>query len=122
MRSSRSHTGPRPLSDFTYIDEDPSNFMYVKTNKHHADQEHDSSSRGSRITSINSPASPLLLNVPSSGSSNNSNHRHTNNNRNSSNYTTNKNLDTGTPNSPSSGSSDPILPSELPKIVHETSI
>ncbi|XP_008544042.1 plasma membrane calcium-transporting ATPase 2 isoform X2 [Microplitis demolitor] len=151
MRSSRSHTGPRPLSDFTYIDDDTSNF-FVNASKggiggissggvrhhHNNDQEHDGTSKsGSRLPSINSPASPLLLNVPGSGSSYNSHHRHNNNrvspnntldhhNNHSTtlspNHATSRSFDSGAPNSPSSGSSDPILPPELPKMVHETSI
>ncbi|XP_015124545.1 plasma membrane calcium-transporting ATPase 2 isoform X1 [Diachasma alloeum] len=131
MRSSRSHTGPRPLSDFTYIDEDSSNLMN-KLRQQNTEQDHDSSSRGSRIPSINSPASPLLLNVPGSGSSYSNNHRHSNNNRTSNNtnehqplspnHTTSRGIDNGTENSPSMGSNEPILPLELPKLVHETSI
>ncbi|XP_034939375.1 plasma membrane calcium-transporting ATPase 2 isoform X2 [Chelonus insularis] len=134
MRSSRSHTGPRPLSDFTYIDDDTSNFFLntkAKHQQHHNDQDHDSSTKSSRLPSINSPASPLLLNVPSSGSSFNSHHRH--NNRTSPNnilehqalspnHATSRSVDSGAPNSPSSGSSDPIIPLELPKVVHETCI
>lgn len=133
MRSSRSHTGPRPLSDFTYIDEDPSNPMN-KSSKHQQntnEQDHDTSSRGSRIPSINSPASPLLLNVPGSGSSYSNHHRYTNNNRTSNtnehqplspNHATSRVIDNGTPNSSSLTPNDPILSLELPKLVHETSI
>ncbi|CAD6201308.1 GSCOCG00000109001-RA-CDS, partial [Cotesia congregata] len=135
MRSSRSHTGPRPLSDFTYIDDDASNF-FVNASKGGIGGI-SSSGSGSRLPSINSPASPLLLNVPGSGSSYNSHHRHNNNrvspnntldhhNNHSTtlspNHATSRSFDSGAPNSPSSGSSDPILPPELPKMVHETSI
>uniref|UniRef100_A0A6V7L490 Uncharacterized protein n=1 Tax=Bracon brevicornis TaxID=1563983 RepID=A0A6V7L490_9HYME len=109
--------------------------------QHNTEQDNDSSSRGSRIPSINSPASPLLLNVPGSGASYSNNHRYTNNSRTSNNtndyqqqqqplspnnnHTVNSNrpgIDSGTPNSPSMGSNDPMLPLELPKLVHETSI
>ncbi|KAF7381923.1 hypothetical protein HZH68_015796 [Vespula germanica] len=83
MRSSRSHTGPRPLSDFTYIDEDPTNntnnaHLYAAKstayNKNTADQNQDHETanvRRSRIVqSINSPTSPLLLSVPGSAYNN----------------------------------------------------
>lgn len=129
MRSSRSHTGPRPLSDFTYIDEDSTNLLNKL--RHQTEQDHDSS-RGSRIPSINSPVSPLLLNVPGSGSSYSNNHRHTNNNRNSNNtndhqplspnHTTSRTIDNGIQNSPSLSANEPILSLDLPKLVHETSI
>ncbi|XP_011298574.1 plasma membrane calcium-transporting ATPase 2 isoform X2 [Fopius arisanus] len=131
MRSSRSHTGPRPLSDFTYIDEDSSNLMN-KLRQQNTEQDYDSSSRGSRIPSINSPASPLLLNVPGSGSSYSNNHRSTNNNLTtnntnehqplSPNHTTNRGIDNVMQSSSPLGSNEPILPPELPKLVHETSI
>lgn len=141
MRSSRSHTGPRPLSDFTYIDEDPTNpMMYARSTKasnavapdHSQDSE--ASSRGSRLQSVNSPASPLLLSVPGSAAvhNNHHHHHHTNNNRtnssssNAHNQSPNHTLQTSRSpdsqaNSPSAGSTEAMLP-DLPKLVHETSI
>ncbi|XP_066588995.1 plasma membrane calcium-transporting ATPase 2 isoform X2 [Prorops nasuta] len=133
MRSSRSHTGPRPLSDFTYIDEDPTNTALNAIKAKNAEQ--DENSRGSRLQSLNSPASPLLLSVPgSAGNAYNHHHHHhttTNNNRSSSNNALNQPLspnhttqtssagDTG--NSLLLNSNNLVLP-ELTKLVHETSI
>ncbi|XP_012275643.1 plasma membrane calcium-transporting ATPase 2 isoform X3 [Orussus abietinus] len=127
MRSSRSHTGPRPLSDFTYIDEDPTSNSVRAANRSQPGnacaepaQEHEASSRGSRPANPqNSPASPLLLNVPGSAVANNHHHHHHHhyhNNPTSPNHVG----DSGTPSQPS-GPNNLLLP-ELPKLVHETSI
>ncbi|XP_015173645.1 PREDICTED: plasma membrane calcium-transporting ATPase 2 isoform X2 [Polistes dominula] len=151
MRSSRSHTGPRPLSDFTYIDEDPTNtttsmtinnaFYAAKNTAHNknttGDQDHETNAKRSRIAqhSINSPTSPLLLNVPGSAYNNHyttttantaatTTTTTTNNNRSSSNNALNQllssNPDTGN-NSLLLSSNNLVLP-ELTKLVHETSI
>ncbi|KAI4473690.1 hypothetical protein M0802_015983 [Mischocyttarus mexicanus] len=151
MRSSRSHTGPRPLSDFTYIDEDPTNATTTTSmninnaakniahnkNTTTSDQDHETNPKRSRITqhSINSPTSPLLLNVPDSAYNNHyistttantaaTATATTNNNRSSSNNALNQllssNPDTGN-NSLLLSSNNLVLP-ELTKLVHETSI
>lgn len=138
MRSSRSHTGPRPLSDFTFIDEDSTNPMInaLKYGRHQQQQhtsEQDYDNKGTNISSTNSPASPLLLNVPGTGGASYNNHRYTNNNRTSSNNAldhiplntnnaSSRNSNTAIPSSPSLESSDRLLTPDLPKLVHETSI
>lgn len=145
MRSSRSHTGPRPLSDFTYIDEDPSNPILIAgsrtariTNNAVNDNNQDVDNRGTRINSTNSPASPLLLNVPGANNfynhhqNHHHHHQHTNNGRTSSNSVNNGQAPVtnavsnprnpeSLSHSPSSGSKEAML-SDLPKLVHETSI
>ncbi|XP_044008548.1 plasma membrane calcium-transporting ATPase 2 isoform X2 [Aphidius gifuensis] len=135
MRSSRSHTGPRPLSDFTFIDEDSSNPMInaLKYGRHHQTTEQDYDNKTTNLSSNNSPASPLLLNVPGSGTSHNNHHRYANNNRNSSNNAlenlssntnnaSSRNSNSAIPSSPSLGPNDRLLTPDMPKLVHETSI
>lgn len=138
MRSSRSHTGPRPLSDFTYIDEDPTNSslnaLKLSNKGGHANvdqsQDHEASNRGSRVPSLNSPASPLLLHVPGTGTAYNHHYSTANSNRsnnilsqplspNQTNQTSTS--DDNTTNSLRISSTNLVLP-EMPKLVHETSI
>ena len=136
MRSSRSHTGPRPLSDFTYIDEDPTNTSLNASklsHKGHAivdqSQDHEASNRGSRVPSLNSPASPLLLHVPGTGNVYNHHNSTANNNRSnnilSQPLSPNQTMQTSTgeysANSLRTSSTTLVLP-EMPKLVHETSI
>jgi len=144
MRSSRSHTGPRPLSDFTYIDEDPTNTTtttaqnaaYNKSSNRSAEpmmsQDYETNYRGSSRMqqSLNSPASPLLLSV--TGPANVYNHHYTiTDNRSPSNVPNqplspnhmapmSSNRD-NTGNSLLLNSNNLVLP-ELTKLVHETSI
>jgi hypothetical protein len=150
MRSSRSHTGPRPLSDFTYIDEDPTNtstttttttaqnVAYKSSNKSAepmTGQDYETNYRGSSRMqqSHNSPASPLLLSV--TGPANAYNHHYTNtitDNRTPSSNALNQPLSPNhtaqtssnrdnTGNSLRLSSNNLVLP-ELSKLVHETSI
>lgn len=141
MRSSRSHTGPRPLSDFTYIDEDPTNTIAQNAaNKPSSNrsaeqnQDYETNYRGSRMQSLNSPASPLLLSV--SGPANAYNHHYTtitNDNRSPSTNALNQplspnhiaQLSINNRNNPGNSllltSNNLVLP-ELTKLVHETSI
>lgn len=134
MRSSRSHTGTRPLSDITYIDDDPTNSVLKLASKsaHNAIADQDSemnNARGTRIPSLNSPASPLFLHVPGTGPT----YNHHPNNR----TTTNNTIPTqpSSPNShtviqlnnnddanPLRSSSNNLVLPELPKFVHETCI
>lgn len=135
MRSSRSHTGPRPLSDFTYIDEDPTNNALNVSKLFHKgshvivdkSQENEVNNRGSRVPTLNSPASPLLLHVPGSGIAYNHHNSTANSNRFNNIFSeplspshTNVNED-NTVHSFRISSSNLILP-EMPKLVHETSI
>ncbi|XP_043484089.1 plasma membrane calcium-transporting ATPase 2 isoform X2 [Leptopilina heterotoma] len=138
MRSSRSHTGPRPLSDFTYIDEDPTNTALNVSKLFHKgshvivdqSQEHEVNNRGSRVPTLNSPASPLLLHVPGSGIAYNHHNSTANSNRFNNIFSeplspshtlqTNVNEDNAV-HSFRISSSNLILP-EMPKLVHETSI
>ncbi|EZA57189.1 hypothetical protein X777_01795 [Ooceraea biroi] len=142
MRSSRSHTGPRPLSDFTYIDEDPTNTTTAqnaayKSSNRSAEpmmsQDYETNYRGySRM--LNSPASPLLLTV--TGPANACNHHYTTintatDNRSPSsnalnqplspNHTAQSSNRDNTGNSLLLSSNNLVLP-ELTKLVHETSI
>lgn len=141
MRSSRSHTGPRPLSDFTYIDEDPTNTAQNAANRSSSNrsaepnQDYETNYRGSRMQSLNSPASPLLLSV-TGPAVNAYNHHYTINTTTdnrfpssnalnqplSPNHTaqTSSNRD-NTGNSLLLSSNNLVLP-ELTKLVHETSI
>lgn len=147
MRSSRSHTGPRPLSDFTYIDEDPTNTTtaaqnaaYNKSSNRSAEpmmsQDYETNYRGSsRMQSLNSPVSPLLLSV--TGPANAYNHHYTitntiTDNRSPSSNALNQPLSPNnmapmssnrdnTGNSLLLSSNNLVLP-ELTKLVHETSI
>lgn len=138
MRSSRSHTGPRPLSDFTYIDEDPTNTAQNAANRSsnrsaEPNQDYETNYRGSRMQSLNSPVSPLLLSV--TGPANVYNHHYINptDNRSPSSNALNQPLSPNhmaqmnrdnrdnTGNSLLLSSNNLVLP-ELTKLVHETSI